>query len=295
MLGLLILLAVGLVVYWAYLVVLTAWRIARPRRLTYAWAVAHGRPGDPSELDPALAFSSFTFRASRTDLPAWDITGADPDGPTVVVTHGWGESRVGVLGIVAALAPHCSRIIAWDLPGHGEARGACRLGATEHRDLCALLDTIDSERVVLYGRSLGGVVSVGAAGSCARVSLVFAEAPYLDPATPARNTIRLQALPYRPNLAPALALVGMWAHGRVNRPDPRASARSLRVPLVVVHGSDDPVCPVGDGRALADAAPDGRMVEIPGAGHHDLWSDHAEITSKRVAEMLRMARVPDGR
>jgi pimeloyl-ACP methyl ester carboxylesterase len=42
---------------------------------------------------------------------------------------------------------------------------------------------------------------------------------------------------------------------------------SLRVPTLVVHGTDDHVLPIEHGRALAAAIPGARLVEVPGLGH----------------------------
>jgi pimeloyl-ACP methyl ester carboxylesterase len=41
----------------------------------------------------------------------------------------------------------------------------------------------------------------------------------------------------------------------------------LRIPAVVIHGSDDPLVPVENGRMTADAVPGAKLVTIPGMGH----------------------------
>ena len=43
--------------------------------------------------------------------------------------------------------------------------------------------------------------------------------------------------------------------------------RSLHVPTLVVHGEDDAVMPVGNGRAVASLIPGARLVVLPGRGH----------------------------
>jgi pimeloyl-ACP methyl ester carboxylesterase len=58
---------------------------------------------------------------------------------------------------------------------------------------------------------------------------------------------------------------------------------SLRVPTLVVHGTNDHVLPIEHGRALAGAIPGARLVEVPGLGHTfpPEWIDrlHALIAS----------------
>jgi pimeloyl-ACP methyl ester carboxylesterase len=45
------------------------------------------------------------------------------------------------------------------------------------------------------------------------------------------------------------------------------SASEIRVPFVVVHGSEDPLFPSAHGRALADAVPGASLVILEGGGH----------------------------
>lgn len=303
LIGLLQLLGVGLVAAVALATVHTAWSLTHPPRRTYAWALARRLPGDPGELIPARTFEAFTFRGRRTDLPAWRVAGDRPDGPVVVMTHGWGSSRVGGLKRLAAVLPHCRAAVLWDLPGHGEAPGFARLGADEHTDLLALLDAIDAEGrtpVVLFGWSLGAGVCVRAAAEDAEahdIRGVVCEAPYLTPRTPARAVIALRGLPHRVNLPLAMASLGtLLGVGPKWRDFDRArhAARLGELPVTVIHGDADPVCPIADGRALAEAAPNARFVPIPGGGHNNLWTDERfEPAARRaVSDAVRAAAPP---
>ncbi|MCC6322480.1 MAG: alpha/beta hydrolase [Phycisphaerales bacterium] len=307
-LGLILLLGIGLVIGWGMLSVHTYLMLTRPPRRTYGWAVARSLPGDPSELrlpDPharhEVAWSEWTFRAGTLtgegdgglELPVWDIAGLDPSGPTVILTHGWSDSRVVMLGSgrVAAALPVVSRLIVWDLPGHGEARGRCSLGLTESGALRALVERIAERdrRVVLWGFSLGARISIEAASSNRAVEGLIAEAPYVLPRTPALNVLRHRGLPYRANLGPALAAVGVrrgagpglaGGGGRV-----RLDASRLDCRLLVIHGRADLVSPIEDGRRLAASARDGRIDEIEGGQHQSLW--FSAETSAAATESLR--------
>jgi pimeloyl-ACP methyl ester carboxylesterase len=77
--------------------------------------------------------------------------------------------------------------------------------------------------------------------------------------------ISIWGLPWWGVLPLALKLIGV-------RFDRAAQARELACPLLVIHGEQDEVCPVEDGRAIAGAAQDSTLVVIPGAGHHGLWT-----------------------
>jgi len=257
-------------------------RLRNPPRRTYSWAVARNVPGDPGELDDPRDFESWTLRWSNAhrralELPVWEIAGDDADGPAVVCTPGWGDSRVGALVRIGALLPHASTVVTWDPPGLGEADGRCALGTVEHRALAALVERVraaTSRPIVLYGWSLGAGVSLAAAASDKAVAGVIAEAPYRLPKTPARNVLHLSGLPHRVTLSPAFACMGirLGVGWRWKGFDRAAIAARVEAPLLVLHGSGDAVSPPEDGVAVAEAAPRGVMAMIEGAGHNDLWT-----------------------
>lgn len=299
-LGLIQLLGVGLAIAVVGAALHTAWSLTHPPRRTYAWAVARKTAGDPGELTPARPFEAFTFNAPHAELPAWRVPGDNPDGPVVVMTHGWGSSRVGGLKRLNAVLPHARAALLWDLPGHGEAPGAARMGIDEHLDLLALLDTLGDAPVVLFGWSLGAGVSLRAAienAGAHDVRAVVCEAPYVHALTPARNVIRLRGLPHRLNLPLAMAGIGtVYGVGpRWNGFARDAIAKRLgETPVTVIHGDADPVCPVADGRAIAEAAPNGRLVVVAGGGHNNLWLDarFSDPAGRAVGDAVRSAASP---
>jgi len=63
----------------------------------------------------------------------------------------------------------------------------------------------------------------------------------------------------------------------------------VRMPFLVVHGEDDPLVPVGGGRATAAAVPRSELIVIPGMGHdlpQQLWG---RITDAIAANTERAA------
>ncbi len=300
-LGLILLLAIGLLLAWALLVLLTAWRLTHPPRRTGGWAVARSLPSVPAEVmmpdgDPVV-FASWTLRSRGRDLPVWDIVGRCADGPIVVFTPGWAESRVTSLSRLPTLLSRASRVIMWDPPGLGDAPGVCSLGVNEPRDLAELVSVVrgraGDEPIVLAGFSYGAGVSIAAAKDC-RAAMVIAEAPYRRPATPATGVLTSAGLPVAGVLTPALRVVGLCIGAPAGWLDvtggfERVShARGLRCPLVVIHPELDEICPPEDGREIARAASDSEFVLIPGARHTEVWSvpAFAAIADNAVATAL---------
>jgi len=72
--------------------------------------------------------------------------------------------------------------------------------------------------------------------------------------------------------SPAMAAKVARALGRV---DVRDAARSLRVPTLVLHRTDDPAIPVAQGRWLAENIPDARWIELDGVDHALYFGDYS--------------------
>ncbi len=293
--GLLQLLAIGLIITWAMVALRIGWVLTHPPRRTLAFALAKGWPATPGDVPATWGgpreFAEWTLTWRGTHLPVWDVPCDRADGPVVIFTHGWGEARLHGLLRLGAWGPLASRVILWDLPGHGEAPGTCRLGADEHLALVELVMRVRAAHphtpIVLHGFSLGAGVSIAAAAELTArgepVYAVIAEAPYRVPQTPARAVLWHNGLTLPGARAAAQGVLGSaWGHGlswfsaaRAPRFDRAACAARLgpATELLVIHGERDDVCPVADGRAIAAAAPRGRCEVVPGAGHLDLWTD----------------------
>jgi pimeloyl-ACP methyl ester carboxylesterase len=61
------------------------------------------------------------------------------------------------------------------------------------------------------------------------------------------------------------AMAALWRSAAPDRIDMRLAA--VRVPVAVVRGTRDALCPADWARRLAGAAPTGTLVELPGAAH----------------------------
>jgi uncharacterized protein len=308
LIGLAQLLFIGFGLYLVTLIIYTMWGLTHPHRQTYASALAKNLPGDPSELSPPIEFQEQRINGTRGDLHIWIIQGKAPDGPRVVFTHGWGSSRQGGLKRLEPFLKHASQIVLWDLPGHGDSDGIARLGSSEHEDLQRVLETTldpcstSEQSTVLYGWSMGSGVSLRAAadwGEDAQLIAVICESPYINPITPARNVIRLRGIPHRLNLKPTIWGLGLRFGLGVNW---RGFARdqiaaSLDVPILVLHGTDDPVCPTEDAQRVADSASNGQLQLIEGAGHNNLWTDdeYSEQMNRAIESFLVERKQANGR
>jgi fermentation-respiration switch protein FrsA (DUF1100 family) len=166
-------------------------------------------------------------------------------------------------------------LLAIDYRGYGESEGA----ATEaglYQDgeagwaFLADLPDVDPNRIAVYGRSLGGAVAIHL-GLHRPVRAVVLDSPFSNAADMARHHYWF--------LPPGLVRLKL---------DNVTGAGRLRVPLLVVHGTDDRVAPVEMGRAVATAGR-GRLIELPGAGHNDTYDLGGAAYRDSMAAFLRTA------
>ncbi len=191
MVGFVSLMVIGLLLAVGLATVGMVRRLRRPPRRTYAWAVSKGLAGDPGELDEALAFEEVDLGERYgveilRGVRAWEVEGKKKDGVVVVMTPGWGESRVNGLVRLPTVARHASRVVMWDPPGLGMTPGLCGMGTGgDVQRLRAVVAVASGERhqasgtrhqerspsavrVVLYGWSMGAGVSVACASESAK-------------------------------------------------------------------------------------------------------------------------------
>jgi pimeloyl-ACP methyl ester carboxylesterase len=197
------------------------------------------------------------------------------------------------------------------VPGLGlDARSSARVrthlgGAVVHLPGMGLRETVPpleilAERlvaalgegpVVLVGHSQSCQVVVAAAQRDARIARVVLLGPTTDPrmrrptvlarrwlATAVREPLRQVplVLVQWARTGPR-AMVALWRVASPDRIDRRVA--TVTVPVVVVRGTRDALCPHDWAADLTAAAPDGRLVEIPGAVHMTVQTHPAEVVA----------------
>jgi pimeloyl-ACP methyl ester carboxylesterase len=177
--------------------------------------------------------------------------------PAVIFAHGNGELIDFWPPVLERFARLGVGLLLVEYPGYGRSAGSpsqAAIGETFTRAYDRLIarPDVDPERIVLFGRSLGG-------GAVCELSLT----------RPARalilmssfTSVRAFAIRY---LAPAFLIRDPM--------DNLAAVRRFEGPVLVIHGRSDEVIPFAHGKALAAAAHDGKMIAYD-AGHNDCPPD----------------------
>ncbi|MGY1777650.1 alpha/beta fold hydrolase [Geodermatophilus sp. SYSU D00804] len=185
------------------------------------------------------------------------------------------------------------------LPGMGRSAPVPPLDVLAAR----LRDRLGPGPVVLAGHSQGCQV-VAAAAVDPRVAGVVLLGPSTDPRLrrPARLAARWLRTALREPWWQAPLILAQWlttgpramrALWRVAAPD-RIDVRLRRVgvPVTVVRGTRDRLCPADWAAAVAAAAPSGRVVEVSGAGHMTVQT-HPDAVAAVLREVLRAAGIAE--
>jgi pimeloyl-ACP methyl ester carboxylesterase len=183
------------------------------------------------------------------------------------------------------------------LPGMGLAKPVPCLDDLARR----LVDELGEGPVVLVGHSQGCQVAVAAAVD-PRVRAIVMLGPTTDPrlrSAPVLAGRWLRTALAEPWWQVPLVVAQWWRTGpramralwRAAAPDDIAERlRSVRVPVIVVRGTRDRLCDGDWARGLVEAAPDGRLVELPGAAHMTPLSHPGEVA--RIALMASSGGSP---
>lgn len=224
---------------------------------------------------------------------AYDVRG---EGPLVVLLHGFASNaRINWErpGVVDALVAAGHRVATYDARGHGRSDKphdpAAYSGGAMVGDARALLDALgadsadSADSADLVGYSMGAQVAAGVAAAEPRVRRLVlggigtrllarraGEAPYPadfiadaleapDPAAVTNPTARAFRNFADATKADRLALAALQrSRGVGGRPD----LARITIPVLVVVGEQDTLA--GDGGAVADLLPDGRLALVPG-------------------------------
>lgn len=247
---------------------LAAKLFARPRH--------HPRP----ERERALI-----ARGAPVPLPNGLSATAWGAGPTVLLVHGW-EGRGAQLGaFVDPFVAEGYRVVALDGPAHGDSPGRTTTGP-EFAEAIATTRNAIGPLAAIVAHSFGGFTSLLAVSRGLSVDrLIVIGAPSSVPEV-LREFQELVGLPERALPAMVRALE-QRVHATMESFDISAFADRIRVPLLVVHDTEDVEVPYVNGSRLSElfGAP---LLTTSGLGHRRILFAPEVVTA--VVEFVETGR-----
>ncbi len=173
---------------------------------------------------------------------------ARDSGKTVILLHGAGDSRRGMLGFSQFFAQRGYSTLVVDSRGHGISGGSqVTYGLLEKRDIHRRADYLvglrPTARLYGLGMSMGGAILIQALDTESRFRAIVAECSYSTFLVAATERIpRLTGLPvlFAGPIVSAAFLYGRMRYGfDLNGISPLESIRRTHTPVLLIHGLDD--------------------------------------------------------
>ncbi|MBL0728826.1 alpha/beta hydrolase [Piscinibacter sp. HJYY11] len=222
----------------------------------------------PQAKAPSLDFMPGA-RRRLIDSPSGPLAAAEwGEGPAVLLMHGWDGKASDLAAFAPALLAAGHKVIAVNLPAHGESAGERTSIPGSARAFVAAQEALGPLRAVV-AHSIATAVTVEAVAlglPAQRLALISA---------PARYAMYAKGFAAQAGLSPeqaeqmleALRAMGVDVHSIST---PRRAA-ALKQPVLFVHSADDRVVPIADAEAShAKWAGPAQFLRLDGLGHRRL-------------------------
>ena len=241
-----------LVVFLAYTILALALYFMQP---SFLYSPVRQVPYNPGDIN--LHFENIVFETKdRLKLAAWFIP-AENVAFTVLFCHGNGGNmthRLDTINILNELGLNC---FIFDYRGYGASEGKPSETGTYHDVEAAYKwltqkKNIPPEKIILFGRSLGGSIAAYLATKVEAGALIIESSftSYVD--------IGKKFYPYMP-----VRMAARFSYPTIDY------VRSVHLPVMIIHSRNDEVIPFEFGLRLYDAANEPKeFIEISGS-HND--------------------------
>lgn len=255
--------------------------------------IAQNTPGDFEISDWRNV--QFATRDELT-LQGWYIP-PDEGSSSILFVHGHGGNRAQLLAVAAWLRSEGYGALLFDLRNHGTSEGdVTSMGLLETEDVLAAFHflqsqaEVDPERIGIYGVSMGAAAAIRAFSQLPQVQALIVESTYADiTGVIAEGITTRTGLPGFP-FAPVITwMTGNLAEASLfNLHLTDAVAQIAPRPLLILHGTADPLIPVTQAQVLYEAAGDPKEIHIVQDGvHGGLRAVNPESYDQHVLNFIR--------
>ena len=229
-------------------------------------------------------------------------------GPVLLLIHGAGGNHLVWPKEIQRMRG--TTVYNLDLPGHGRSPGPGRSSIDGYADIVQdYMEKLALQNVTIVGHSMGGAVAQTVAlrglqrvsnlvivnsGAKLRVAPTILDQALVDPDLVVDFVIHSSWGPAAPVALVELGKKSMQLtdpvaiHGdflACDCFDIRSKLDQIRIPTLIISGTEDKMTPLKYGRYLADNIADARLVTVEGAGHFAML-ENPELVAKRIAEFL---------
>ena len=214
-------------------------------------------------------------------LRGWFASPADANGDAVILLHGVGDNRQGMMGFAELFLSKGFAVLLPDSRAHGESGGEFpTYGVEERDDVDRWFDWLEAQEhphcIFGMGESMGAAILLQAVGKENRFCAVVAESTFASFRQIAYVRVGqfVGTGPWLGRIALRPAVELAFLNGRIIRgvnltdASPEDSVVGSRVPIFLIHGLSDGNIPFQQSERIRSHNPADIMLwEVPGAGH----------------------------
>ena len=245
------------------------------------------------------------FDVRATDgvlLRGWKVRAAKPNGEWVLMFHGVGDNRLGVLEHARILLMAGYGVVMMDARAHGTSEGPmATYGWMERHDTRASVDALEDaehpRHLFALGESMGGGIALQSAAIDSRIEAVVAEAAFANLREASYDYAGLRKSPL---LGKTLFAPGTWtmiwraerlAGLPASEVSPQKAVASRAFPVYLICDADDVALPCRHTQFIFDAARGPKqMWVVPGAYHTAALGTEPDEFRRRVLEFFDSVR-----
>jgi alpha-beta hydrolase superfamily lysophospholipase len=218
--------------------------------------------------------------ADGVKLQAWSLRPRGANGNAVILLHGLGDNRMGMIGYAEILVNHGFSVLMPDARAHGTSGGVmATFGLLESTDVQRWVDWVEENQrpscLFGFGESMGAALLLESLAKESRFCAVAAESPFSSFREIAYDRMGqfFQTGPWlgRTILRPVVEIAfrySRWKYGfDFDQVSPDRAVRVSNVPVLLIHGQVDSNIPVRHSRRIAFEDPRVTLWEVPGADH----------------------------
>lgn len=228
-------------------------------------------------------------------LQAWSIRPQKTNGQAVILFHGLGDNRMGMIGYAEMLVNHGFTVLMPDARAHGASDGtAATFGLLEGHDIQVWLSWLQEHDrptcIFGLGESMGAAQLLQSLAVESHFCAVIAESAFASFREIAYDRVGqfFHTGPWLGHtvLRPVVEMAFLYSRVRYGfdfeHVSPELAIAKSRVPVLLIHGRDDRNIPVRHSRAIVLENPSVTLWEVPGADHCGAISMAREEFERRV-------------
>ncbi len=240
--------------------------------------------------DVGIPYENLRLAVGDGEIHGWWIPAptSAADSPVIIYAHGNASNLSDLVFRFQQFHDWGCAVMAIDYRGYGESSGPFPNEQRVYEDIETAWQyliqqrQVAADRIVLYGQSIGGAIALNLAVNHPEAAGLVMESSF----TSMRDMVDYK-FPLLPKITPIDTVL-------TQQFDSIGKMRSLKIPLLLIHGTDDDIVPVSMSQQLYGATivsgnANSTLILIEGGDHNSLPSFGGDRYSEPIQTFVQMA------